>query len=118
MRRDDVVKFSPEVGVWLSGLAILVSVLAVLNPSAFPSYVPAGVATGIISTCAFLNILLNALNGGLHLFSSSQPGPLAPPDAPVVVAATKVAELAPDASQLTINATKAAAETAVADHHP
>jgi hypothetical protein len=112
------VKFSPAVGAYFSGLALIVSVLAVLSPSAFPSYVPAGVATGIISTCAFLNILLNALNGGLHLFSSSQPGPLAPPDAPVVVAAQKVADLPPSATPLTISATKAAAETAVANHQP
>lgn len=51
-------------------------------------------------------------------FSSSQPGPLAPPDAPVVIAAQKVADLPQSASLLTISATKAAAETAVANHQP
>jgi hypothetical protein len=111
-------KISPAVGVWLSLISVLVSVIAVMAPSTFPSYVPVTVATGIISTCAFLNILLNAANGAAHLFSSSQPGPLAPPDAPVIVAATKVADLPSDASPAVVAQTKAVAREAVQDHQP
>jgi hypothetical protein len=111
-------KFSPQIGVWLSAIAVVISVLAVLSPSAFPSYVSVGVATAIISTCAFLNILLNAVNGVLHLFSSSQPGPLAPPDPPVVTAAQKVADLPSNATQNQIIVAKAAAKNAVEDHQP
>ena len=79
--------FNPRIGVIISAMAVIVSVVAFLSPTAFPSYVPVGVATAIISTCAFLNIILNAVNGVLHLYSSSAPGPLAPPDSPAVKAA-------------------------------
>ena len=78
---------NPKIGVIFSAFAVIISVIAFLSPTAFPSYVPVGVATGIISTCAFLNIIFNAVNGVLHLYSSSAPGPLAPPDPPAVKAA-------------------------------
>ena len=80
--------FSPKIGVIFSAFAVIISVIAFLSPTAFPSYVPIAVATAIISTCAFLNIILNAVNGVLHLYSSSAPGPLAPKDSPLVTAAT------------------------------
>ena len=79
--------FNPKVGVVISAMAVVISVIAFLSPTAFPSYVPAAVATAIISTCAFLTIILNAVNGVLHLYSSSAPGPLAPADPPTVIAA-------------------------------
>jgi hypothetical protein len=81
--------FNPKIGVIFSAFAIVISVVAFLSPTAFPSYVPVGVATAIISTCAFLNIILNAVNGVLHLYSSSAPGPLAPADPPAVVEAQR-----------------------------
>jgi hypothetical protein len=83
--------FNPKIGVYVSVVAVVVSVIAIMSPGAFPSYVPAGGAAAIISTCAFLNILFNAVNGVLHLYSSSQPGPLAPPDPPAVKAAMAAA---------------------------
>lgn len=86
--------FSPKIGVVISVLAVLISVVAVMSPSAFPSYVPAATAAAIISTCAFMNILFNAVNTVLHLYSSSNPGPLAPPDPPSVVAAQKASDRA------------------------
>jgi hypothetical protein len=82
--------FSPKIGVIFSAFAVIISVIAFLSPTAFPSYVPIAVATAIISTCAFLNIILNAVNGVLHLYSSSAPGPLAPKDSALVAAATKL----------------------------
>lgn len=111
-------QFSPRTGAIVSAVAVIVSVIAFLSPSAFPSYVPASVATAIISTCAFANILLSAVNGALHLYSSSAPGPLAPADPPVVKAAERVAELPADATPLNITIAKATATRAIADHQP
>jgi hypothetical protein len=51
-------------------------------------------------------------------FSSSQPGPLAPQDAPVVVAAEKVADLPTASTPKDIAAAKADATAAVAAHQP
>ncbi len=99
--------FNPKIGVVLSAFAIVISVVAFLSPTAFPSYVPVGVATAIISTCAFLNIILNAVNGVLHLYSSSAPGPLAPADPPAVVAAqAKVDAASASAASLASTASK------------
>jgi hypothetical protein len=56
----------------------------------------------------------------MQAYSSSKPGPLAPADPPVVVAATVVANLPPNApewSQQVKNA-KAVATQAVVDHKP
>jgi hypothetical protein len=85
------VNFNPKIGVWVSVVAIVLSVVAIMPPTTFPSYVPTTLAVAIISTCAFLTIIFNAINGVLHLYSSSQPGPLAPPDPPAVKAATEAA---------------------------
>lgn len=48
--------------------------------------------------------------------SSSQPGPLAPADPPVVQAATKLAELSPMASSAVVNAAKDDVKAAADDH--
>jgi hypothetical protein len=109
-------QFSPKFGAIVSAISVIVAVIAFLSPNAFPSYVPANVATGIISTCAFANILLNAANGALHLYSSSAPGPLAPADPTVVAAATNLANLPPDASPRTVVDAKSAVKAA-ADRH-
>lgn len=96
--------FNPRIGVIISAMAVIVSVVAFLSPTAFPSYVSVGVATAIISTCAFLNIILNAVNGVLHLYSSSAPGPLAPPDSPAVKAAMAKDSLATKAASGVVGA--------------
>jgi hypothetical protein len=102
--------FNPKVGVVISAMAVVISVIAFLSPTAFPSYVPAAVATAIISTCAFLNIIFNAVNGVLHLYSSSAPGPLAPKDSALITAVTKL-----QADDTAIDtATKTAATTIIA----
>jgi hypothetical protein len=51
-------------------------------------------------------------------FSSSAPGALAPPDAPVVVAATAVANLPKNADPGTVALTKKVASEAVTAHQP
>jgi hypothetical protein len=69
---------------------------------------------------AWAGVLAVPLNILLHSFSSSTPGPAAPADPPVVVAATVVANLppgAPEWSQQVKNA-KAVATQAVQDHKP
>lgn len=63
------------------------------------------------SGVAVLGIVMSA-------YSSSAPGPLAPPDAPVIVAATKVANLAPNATLSQITMAKGEATAAVNAHQP
>lgn len=106
-------KFSPNFGIAISVVAVLVSILAVLSPSAFPTYVPANVALAITSTAAFLNIIFNGVNTVLHLYSSSAPGPLAPADPPAVVAAQKVADLPAATPTPVVTAAKDAAVAAI-----
>jgi hypothetical protein len=65
----------PKVGAYVGAGALVISIIAVMSPTVFPSYVPASLATGVISTCAFLNILLNGVNTYLHLYSAPIAGP-------------------------------------------
>lgn len=109
-------QFSPQLRTIVSVIATLIAVIAFLSPTAFPSYVPVSVSAAVISTCAFLNILMNALNGVLNLYSNSAPGPLAPGDPKVVVEATKLAALPSDARPSVVAAAKDAATEAIASH--
>ena len=65
---------------------------------------------------AWAGVLAIPLNLVLHLFSSSKPGPAAPADPPVVIAATTVANLPPNAPAPAVQVAKAIATRAVADH--
>lgn len=67
---------------------------------------------------AWAGLVAIPLNLALHAISNSTPGPLAPPDAPVVIAAQKVADLPSDAGPIKIEQTKAAAVAAVDNHNP
>ena len=77
--------------------------------------------TGIVSTQQATSIALGcqflvaAIGIGMSAFSSSAPGPLAPADPPVVVAAKKVADLPADALPRDIVKAKSAANAAVAN---
>ena len=65
---------------------------------------------------AWAGVLAVPLNIILHAYSSSQPGPAAPPDPPVVKDAQALANMPPDAPASAIQVAKAIAVRAVADH--
>ena len=88
-------------------------VIANLSPSMFPSYIPAGETADIIKTAGLLFAVASGIGGSASLFSSSKPGPLAPADPPVVVAATK---LTAANSTAQVNAAKTELNTEIAKH--
>ena len=114
-----------------SGFAVGFSGLGVLGTQSHATDVSTGgiVAgtislTGVVSSdeavhiTAYASLAVAFLNTVMHAYSSSTPGPLAPPDAPVVKAATQVADLPSDASAALISQTKSRAVEAVAAHQP
>lgn len=107
-------EISPKLAIWINVVVALLTLVASggLSLSGIVSPTTAGqIVTGAGTALAVINAVM-------HAYSSSTPGPLAPPDAPVVVAAQKVADLPADASVGSVKATKAAATAAVADHQP
>jgi hypothetical protein len=102
-----------------ANLAIAVcGVIGTVGVAAFPDYVPAGAAKDIVQTAALIFMVYGGLNSAGNFLSSSQPGALAPPDPPVVVAAQAVANLPSTATPEDISAVKADAVAAVAAHQP
>jgi hypothetical protein len=99
------------------GVAIC-GVIATVGVSAFPDYIPSGVAKDIVQTAGLIFMIYGGLNSAGNFLSSSQPGALAPQDPPVVVAAEKVAALPPSSTPKQIAAVKADATAAVAAHQP
>jgi hypothetical protein len=79
-----VTKFSvsPTLAIWLNIAYIALSGLSipVLNSLGFTTNAPV-----ILAWSSMVGLILNAI---MHGFSSSTPGPLAPPDSPAVQAAT------------------------------
>jgi hypothetical protein len=69
----------------------------------------------IVAVCSSLIAILGII---MSAYSSSAPGPLAPPDPDVVVKAQQVANLPPTASPNQIAVAKKAATNAVEDHQP
>jgi hypothetical protein len=69
---------------------------------------------------AWAGIVAVVLNMILHAYSSSQPGPAAPADPPVVKAAQAVADLPPklDETSPRVAIAKAVAKRAIEDHQP
>ena len=75
-------QFNPVVGVWVGAISTISSAIVAMGAGFFPSYVPHDIAVDILGTLASINVVLTAANTALHLYSSSMPGPLAPPDPP------------------------------------
>ena len=73
------------------GVMSALGFIAALTPSMFPGFIPAGAASDIAKSAGLAGGLIGAIGTGMGLFSSSRPGPLAPPDPPVVAAATALA---------------------------
>lgn len=68
---------NPTLSMYLNIAMATIGVLAMLAPSAFPSYIPPGVVKDIIQTAGFITTLWTGINGALHATSTAQPGPLA-----------------------------------------
>jgi hypothetical protein len=74
----------PVVSQWISVVFLIAGVIAALSPQVFPSYIPAGVIKDIIQTAGLITAVGSAMQALLHRYSSSDPGPGAPPDPPEV----------------------------------
>jgi hypothetical protein len=79
-------EISPKLSIWLN---IAYGLLTGLTTATVDALGFSGHETQII---AWAGIIAIVLNGVLHGFSNSTPGPLAPPDPAVVVAAQAVAD--------------------------
>lgn len=108
----------PNVKGVINGVVAICGVLTLIGASAFPSYIPQGIATDVVQTAGFIFTIYGALNSGANFLSSSKPGLLAPPDPPIVVAAQKVADLPPNAGPAVVAQAKRVATEAVVDHQP
>lgn len=107
-------QISPNVAVIIN---IVLGVLTLISSGtlSFTGIVSPATAAQIVAWSASGIAVINVV---MHAFASSAPGPLAPPDAPVVVAAQKVADLPANAPRSQVTAVKAAAVAKVADHEP
>lgn len=111
-------QIDPNVKGIINGGVAICGVVATIGVSAFPDYVPPGVAKDIVQTAGLIFMIYGGLNSAANFLSSNKPGLLAPAEPPVVVAAKKVADLTPDAPRIQVEAAKNSAIAAVADHHP
>lgn len=109
-------QIDPNVKGYINGAIAVCGVIATIGVSAFPDYVPSGVAKNIVQTAALIFAVYGGLNSVGNFLSSSKPGALAPADAPVVVAAQKLADLPPSAPAGDIMSAKNAVK-ASADRH-
>ncbi len=95
-------------------------ILTVLNLLANGSISLAGLVTAQQATTigAVCQVLITLLGAVMTAYSSSAPGPLAPADPPVVVAATRVANLPSNSTPRDVAEAKNLATAAVANHIP
>lgn len=113
-----MMQIDPNVKAYINGAVAVCGVIATIGVSAFPDYVPPGIAKDVVQTAGLIFMIYGGANTAGNLLSSSKPGALAPPDPPVVVAAEKVANLPATASMAAVAGAKADAVNAVADHQP
>lgn len=98
------------------GIAVAIVTLAAHGALALPTGIPPEAGVVIASWANFLLAIYVVINPILLSYSSSKPGPLAPPDAPVTVAATRLAELppgSPAAASAKADVIQAAAQSAI-----
>jgi hypothetical protein len=96
------------------GLLAALGFIAALSPSALPSFVPSGAGADIIRTAGIAAGLVSSVGAAMGLFSSSKPGPLAPQDPPVVVAASVLHDVASDPNALAAQVARAAGDLKIA----
>ena len=111
-------QIDPNVKGVLNLVIAICGIIGTIGVSAFPDYVPPGMAKDVVQTASLIFMIYGGLNSAGNFLSSSKPGALAPPDPPVVVAAEKVAALPSNATTLQITVAKQAATAAVAQHQP
>lgn len=111
-------QIDPNIKGYINAAVAVCGVIATLGVSVFPDYIPSPVAKDIVQTAGLIFAIYGGLNSAGNFLSSSKPGLLAPPDPPVVKAATAVAELPANASAPAVQVAKAIATRAVADHRP
>lgn len=99
----------PKVALWVKFFLTLLNLIANGGIS-FAGLVSPQTAVAIGGGCQFA---ITIIGGVMSAFSSSAPGPLAPPDAPVVQAATKLATATTNAE---VNSAKTELNTEVAKH--
>ncbi len=112
------ISIDPNVKGYINAAIAVCGVVATIGVNAFPDWIPPGDAKAIVQTSGFIFMIYGALNSAGNFLSSSKPGALAPADAPVVVAATAVANLPKNADPGTIALTKKVAQEAVVEHQP
>ena len=113
--REATLEISPKLSIWIN---VILAVLTALSTGALSlsGIVSPEQATQIV---AFAGVGATIINLIMHSYASSQPGPAAPADPPVVIAAEKVAALDSSTdSAAKISAVKAQATQAVAAHQP
>lgn len=105
-------QISPAVAMWIK---IVIAVLTAITTGALSltGLVSAATATQIVALAGVGTVVLGIV---MSAYSSSAPGPAAPADPPVVVAATRLANLPAGSSQVAISGAKAAAERAIDNH--
>jgi hypothetical protein len=107
-------EISPKVSIWIN---VVLAILTAISTGALS-------LSGLVSNeqaaqiVAISGLIVTVLNIIMHSYASSQPGPAAPADPPVVVAATRVANLPSDASVSAVKEAKSEATEAVAAHQP
>ena len=67
---------SPTVSMYLNIAMAVIGVVAMLTPTAFPEYIPAGIVRDIIQTAGLMTTIWTGVNAALHSTSTSQAGPL------------------------------------------
>lgn len=104
----------PKIAMWLK---IIYTILTAISSGTLvlTGLVSPAVGTQIVALAGTLGVLLGIV---MSAYSSSAPGPLAPADPAVVVAATRVANLLPSAGPAVVKAAKDQAVAAVANHNP
>jgi hypothetical protein len=112
------ISIDPNIKGYINGAIAVCGVIATIGVSAFPDWIPPGDAKAIVQTSGLIFMIYGGVNSAGNFLSSSKPGALAPQDAPVVVAATAVADLPKNADPGTIALTKKVASEAVIAHTP
>lgn len=102
-------EISPKVAIWVNVVVALLTAITSGGLS-LSGIVDPATATKIVTYAAFALVLIDSV---MHAFASSAPGPLAPADPPVVVAAEKVVAAQTPSAMI---AAKAQAKAAIDAH--
>ena len=108
----------PNTKAIINGVVTVCGVIGQIGVTAFPAYIPAGIATDIVQTASLIFMIYGGMNTAGNLLSSNKSGALAPADPPSIAAARKVVDLTPDDSAAKIAQVKAAAVQAIQSRTP